>query len=50
MKHGLKLKNVHQVIMFENTSWLKPYIIWNTKLKTDGGGARHKFERIFSRQ
>ena len=35
LKHGLKLKKVHQVIRSEQSHWVKPYIMLNTKLRTD---------------
>ena len=33
LDHGLKLKEVHRIIEFEQESWLKEYIDVNTELK-----------------
>ena len=33
LNHGLKLKNVHRIIEFNQEAWLKPYIDMNTDLK-----------------
>ena len=35
LKHGLILKNVHNVISFRQEAWLKPYITMNTELRTN---------------
>ena len=35
LKHGLKLKNVHLVIEFRQSKWMKAYIILNTKSRKD---------------
>ena len=32
LNHGLRFKNVHRVIRFNQEAWLKPYIDMNTKL------------------
>ena len=44
LKHGLVLKKVHQVIQFEQSAWLKPYIDFNTRLRT---AASNDFEKDF---
>ena len=44
LKHGLKLKKVHQVIRSEQCHWVKPYIKLNSKLRTD---AKNEFEKDF---
>ena len=33
LRHGLKLKKVHQVIRFEQSYWIKPYIMLNIGLR-----------------
>ena len=35
---------VHQVIRFEQSHWMKPYIMLNTELRTD---AKNESERLF---
>ena len=44
LKHGLVLENVHRVIEFNQSAWLKPYIDFNTKLRTQ---AKNDFEKDF---
>ena len=44
LKHGLKLKNVHRVIEFEQSKSMKAYIMLNTRLRTD---AKNEFEKDF---
>ena len=44
LKHGLVLKKIHIVIEFEQDDWLKPYILKNTKHRTN---AKNEFEKDF---
>ena len=44
LKHDLKLKKVRQVIEFQQSKWVKAYIILNTRLRKD---AKNKFEKDF---
>ena len=45
LNHRLILKKVHKVIKFNQTTWLKPYIDMNTKLRQK---AKNNFrERFF---
>ena len=42
LKHGLKLRKVHQVIPSQQSGWMKAYIMLNTKLSKD---AKNEFEK-----
>ena len=42
LNNGLKLKEVHRIIKFQQKSWLKPYIDMNTQLRKE---AKSKFEK-----
>ena len=44
LKHGLKLRKVHQVIPSQQSGWMKAYIMLNTKLSKD---AKNEFEKDF---
>ena len=44
LKHGLILKKVHRVIEFNQSAWLKPYIDFNTQLRTQ---PENDFEKDF---
>ena len=44
LKHGLILERVHCMIEFDQSAWLKPYIDFNTQLRTQ---ARNNFEKDF---
>ena len=42
LTHGMKLKNVHWAIRFEESHWMKPYIMLNTTLTT---AAKNEFDK-----
>ena len=44
LKHGLILKKVHRAIKFEQSAWLEPYIMKNTRLRM---AAKNEFEKDF---
>ena len=44
LKNGLILKRVHRVIQFEQSTWLKVYIMFNTLLRM---AAKNEFEKDF---
>ena len=46
LRHGLKLKKVHQVIEFQQSKWMKAYIMLNTWLRKD---AKNEYDKDFLR-
>ena len=44
LKHGLILENIHRVIEFDQSAWIKPYIDFNTQLRTQ---AKNDFKKDF---
>ena len=43
-KHGLVLERIHRAIEFRQSAWMKEYIDFNTKLRTE---AKNDFEKDF---
>ena len=44
LKHGLILEKIHHAIKFDQSAWMKPYVDFNTQLRTQ---ARNDFEKGF---
>ena len=44
LKHGLILEKIHRAIEFNQSAWMKEYIDFNTKLRTE---AKNDFEKDF---
>ena len=44
LKHGLVLEKIHRAIEFNQSAWMKEYIDFNTKLRTE---AKNDFEKDF---
>ena len=44
LSHGLILEDIHRAIEFDQSAWMKPYIDFNTKLRTQ---ATNDFEKDF---
>ena len=44
LKHGLVLESIHRVIKFKQLAWMKKYIDFNTRLRTE---AANDFEKDF---
>ena len=45
LRHGLKLKEVHRVIEFRQSKWMKAYIMLNTRLRKD---AKNEFFKLMN--
>ena len=41
---GMKIKQVHKVLEFNQSAWMEPYIMKNTELRKD---AKNDFEKDF---
>ena len=46
LKHGLILDRIHRAIEFDQSAWMKPYIDFNTQLRTK---TKNDFEKDFSK-
>lgn len=44
LKHGLVLKKIHKILQFNQTTWLAPYVEYNTKKRIN---ASNEFEKDF---
>ena len=44
LDHGMVLKKIHKIIIFDQAKWLEPYILYNTALRTK---AKNEFEKNF---
>ena len=44
LNHGLVLKEIHKVIQFKQSAWMKEYIDFNIRLRT---AAKNDFEKDF---
>ena len=44
LKGGIRSKKLHRVIEFQQSNWMKPYIMLNTRLRT---AAKNEFEKGF---
>ena len=44
LKHGLILDRIYRAIEFDQSAWMKPYIDFNTQLRTK---AKNDFEKDF---
>ena len=44
LKHGLVLERIHRAIEFNQSAWMKEYIDFNTRLRTE---AKNDFEKDF---
>ena len=42
LKHGLILDRIHSAIEFNQSAWMKPYIVFNTQLRTKAKNALEK--------